>query len=37
MAENSTAQKIYEWKPFTGRPVGREVLYRDGKMMSGMT
>jgi hypothetical protein len=23
MAENSTVKKIYKWKPFTGRPVGR--------------
>jgi hypothetical protein len=23
MAETGTVQKIYKWKPFTGRPVGR--------------
>jgi hypothetical protein len=34
MSETSIVKKIYKWKPFTGRPVGKPKS--DGKM-SGMT
>jgi len=35
MPETCIVKKIYEWKPFTRRPVGRPKP--DGKMISGMT
>jgi len=35
MPETSIVKKIYKWKPFTRRPVGRPSP--NGKMTSGMT
>jgi hypothetical protein len=36
VSETSTVKKIYKWKPFTGRPVGRPKSWWEDDVRNGL-